>query len=60
MFWYPEGASVARRRTIGKLVEIQHGPATVSAEELLNKPLSPAGWEGERISMTRKSGDRPA
>ena len=46
---------------IGKLVKIQHGPATVSAEELLiYQPLSLTGWEGEQLPMTRKSGDRPA
>ena len=30
-----EELSAALRRSIGKLVKIQHGPATVSAEDLL-------------------------
>jgi len=30
----------------GKLVQIQHGPATVSVEDQSNVSHCPTGWEG--------------
>ena len=46
---------------VGKLVKIQHGPATVSAEELIHATALFVGeWEGDEKPMTRKSGDRPS
>jgi hypothetical protein len=33
-------------RSIGKLVKIQHGPATVSVEDRSTKPLFRREWEG--------------
>jgi hypothetical protein len=50
---------------IGKLVKIQHGPATVSAEDSLFQTRSEAtvrhkDGKVEQNPMKRKSGDRPA
>jgi hypothetical protein len=50
-----EELSAALRRSIGKLVKIQHGPATVSAEGFVQrfaakKSLSFAGREGRADS----------
>src|SRR5262249_4293309 len=44
----------------GKLVRIQHSPATVSAENQPNKPLFRDGMGRRDDSAMRKSGDRPA
>ena len=44
----------------GKLVEIQHGPATVSAEDRSTRPLFQQGTGRLTGPAMRESGDRPA
>jgi hypothetical protein len=44
----------------GKLVKIQHGPATVSVEVRSQQSTVPRGMGRQIEPLKRKSGDRPA